>query len=469
MRVVDRQLSVVRCPLSVAAERGYPMPRTTDHGQRTALTLIELLVVIVILVTIVAAAIPIMSPANDDRRLREASRGLNTFITGAQTRAIAAKRPFGIALKRLSQDSGNAEDNGVCLEVFYVEQPPSYAGFDANSRARVSLYEPANSNWYDGLRPLVLIQFVTRGNSVVGNDGLPLGWDADYFPPGMVRPRDIIELNGTRYLLLSDSADTNVEPTFVPPDNTYFASDTGKAAPAKATQIVAMPVNDTGQLINIKHDDFGNEIGSPSATNVPFFTYPAPYKIFRQAAPTSDEPYQLPEGTAVDLRASGLGVNDYFYVLGTHDNAEGVIIMFTPEGRVSRLSYSQAPNEPQPFDAPVVDNIFLLVGKRENVPAPPVSTEPTLDPSTFSPPITQEQLNEMREPINWLSGNSRWIVIGSQSGRIVTVENAFVDPLAVLNDPQPLIIATPQSEEMRTRQILAAREFTREMAQLGGR
>ena len=65
------------------------------------MTLIELLVVIIILTTIVAAAIPIMSPANDDRRLREATRGLNTFITGAQARAIALSRPFGIALKRL--------------------------------------------------------------------------------------------------------------------------------------------------------------------------------------------------------------------------------------------------------------------------------------------------------------------------------------------------------------------------------
>src|SRR5262245_54076259 len=51
---------------------------------RRAMTLIELLVVIIILTTVVAAAIPILSPANDNRRIREAGRSLNTFITGAQ-------------------------------------------------------------------------------------------------------------------------------------------------------------------------------------------------------------------------------------------------------------------------------------------------------------------------------------------------------------------------------------------------
>src|SRR6186997_3247429 len=85
---------------------------TLDSRLPHGMTLIELLVVIVILTTIVGAAIPLMSPSNDDRRLREAARALNTYIIGAQTRAIATKRPYGIALKRLSQDTKRAEDNG---------------------------------------------------------------------------------------------------------------------------------------------------------------------------------------------------------------------------------------------------------------------------------------------------------------------------------------------------------------------
>jgi Tfp pilus assembly protein FimT len=104
------------------------------------MTLIELLIVIVIFTTIVAAAIPLMSPSNNDRQLREAARGLNTFISGAQARAISTNRPFGVAIKRLSQDTKRPEDNSISLEVFYIEQQPPYAGFDANSRACVSLH-----------------------------------------------------------------------------------------------------------------------------------------------------------------------------------------------------------------------------------------------------------------------------------------------------------------------------------------
>src|SRR3954462_616090 len=113
MKVERQTLSVVRCPLSVVELRRAQ--RTTDYRLRTfrrGMTLIELLIVIVILTTIVGAAIPLISPSNDDRRLRESARTLNTYITGAQTRAIAAKRPYGIALKRLSHDTKRAEDNG---------------------------------------------------------------------------------------------------------------------------------------------------------------------------------------------------------------------------------------------------------------------------------------------------------------------------------------------------------------------
>jgi hypothetical protein len=193
--------------------------------------------------------------------------------------------------------------------------------------------------------------------------------------------------------------------------------------------------------------------------------------VFRRPAPTSDEPYQLPEGTAIDLRASGVGSDNFFYVEGENDNDEGILVMFTPEGRVGRVAYMQLPitnNEKAAFDGPVVDNVYLLVGRRDKTP-PDVGTDATLDPSKVSAAVTDDERARLREPINWLSGTSRWIAIGSQTGRIATIENGAVDPLAVLNDQTPSIAALPASEEMRTRQILAAREFTREMGQLGGR
>ena len=37
------------------------------------------------------------------------------------------------------------------------------------------------------------------------------------------------------------------------------------------------------------------------------------------------------------------------------------------------------PKEVETFDDPVVENVFLLVGKRENIPAPRAASDPTLD------------------------------------------------------------------------------------------
>jgi prepilin-type N-terminal cleavage/methylation domain-containing protein len=443
--------------------------------RRGGMTLIELLVVIVILTTIVGAAIPLMSPSNDDRRLREAARGLNTYITGAQTRAIATKRPYGIGIKRLSRDTKRAEDNGVCLEVFYVAQQAPYAGFDANSRACVALHPN---------RPgMVLVRFVTRGTAAARTaDGLPDGWDADLFPPGTIRPHDVIEINGTRYELLPDnnaSFDlTNF--TFDPVTNSFY-QDTNQND-ARAVQIVAQPVNNSGQQINSQCDDAGYSLGpdrepsapagsAPVKPPAPYWAPPSPYKVLRQPTPASDEPYQLPEGTAIDLRASGVGIGDYFYNPTPADpdkrvdNSEGIIIMFAPEGRVSRVSFQQNPSSltiPVSYDQSVVDNLYLLVARRENIPAVAAGSDASLQSSSFTSTTTDEQRAKLREPLNWLGGGSRWVVIGSQTGRIATIENAFVDMASIAGTSLP-------AEEKRDQQIQAAREFTREMGQVGGR
>jgi type II secretory pathway pseudopilin PulG len=439
------------------------------RARRAALTLIELLVVIIILTTVVAAAIPILSPANDSRRIREAGRGLNTFITGAQARAVSLGRPFGIALKRLAQDNdkdGNPlnahDDAGVCLEVFYVEQQPPYAGFDANSRASVALHPDAPG--------YVLVRFITRGATSLA---LPAGWTRDLFPTGTIRPGDVIEVGGTRYELLPETGDNMTEIALDPDlNNGYF-----KEKNANVPIILARPVNDSGQQLNVKYDDDGFEVGVQVQQARPYWTSAMPYRILRQATPTSDEPYQLPEGVAIDLRASGVGTDDYFFWPGENDNSLGVIIMFTPEGRVSRVQFSQYPitpaiggTEANAFDEPVTENIYLLLGKRENIPAPQAATDITLS-TDFGTLNTEEKRAEAKAGINWLLGDSHWIVIGSQSGRVATIENAAVDPLAVINKytPRNTTLYTQNSEAMRCAQILEAREFTREASQLGGR
>jgi hypothetical protein len=435
-----------------------------------------------------------MAPSSVDRQLREASRTLNTFITGCQARAISSGRPVGIALKRLSAETGrNApisltnpdNDNGVCLEVYYVEQPVAFCGYDRNSRVCLSLLRNVG---------LVCINFVASGPTQ--GDSLPVGWDADLFPTNTIRPGDVIEIGDSRFELL-DLTENPIQDADLQQIRRRLAlvdRTTGYYVPQKTQQqntvvyIVARPINNTGQQVYPEYDDLGFQLGedrpdppaAPARPPKPFWTRPAPYKIHRQATFTSDEPYQLPEGTAIDLRASGVGNNFFYYPLlsgvngGSHpavDNDAPIFIMFTPEGRLSRVTYSTVattgttalPN--QKFDQKaVVDNVFLLVGRRENIPAPPTfgtNPDPTLNPNSWTT-ATTEQRAKMREPINWLSGESRWVVVGAQSGRIVTIENGFGEP-----SPETFLPALP--EERRNQQILAAREFAPEMSQLGGR
>ena len=112
----------------------FPLPPS-----HRGLTLIELLVVIIILTTIVAAAIPIMTPADDDRRLREASRAVNTFISSAQSRQSQPTGPSASASSAFHKIRSESKIDGVCVQLYYVEQLPPYSGFDENSARAWSL------------------------------------------------------------------------------------------------------------------------------------------------------------------------------------------------------------------------------------------------------------------------------------------------------------------------------------------
>ena len=141
---------------------------------------------------------------------------------------------------------------------------------------------------------------------------------------------------------------------------------------------MARPLNDSGQQINPKYDDLGREIGTVAQAEPPYWTAPAPYQILRQPVAMSDEPYQMPEGTAVDLRASGVGANNSSTFKTKNDNDRGILIMFAPEGRVARVSISarrRHERRTSAFDQAGVDNVFLLVGRRDRVP-PAVGQRP---------------------------------------------------------------------------------------------
>jgi hypothetical protein len=440
--------------------------------------------VIIILTTLVSAAIPLLSPTNDDRRLREASRGVNSFISAAQMKAIQLQRPFGVALKRLAQDTNPNPanpslphaDNAVSIELYYVEQPTPFVGFDDTSAVQIAL-----DNGPTGKAGQLQVRFVRRGNDQDrSSDRLPEGWDRDPFPPSTIRPGDVIEAQGNQFRLI----DTGIANSYLDASG-FYKTDSGNPIGT----FVTVPVNDTGQQVNVEFDDLGRRMRDlPAGMLRPYWTYPAPYKVLRQPMPASAEPFQMPDGTAIDLRASGQAIEigssnatGFFYnpdvpspnQADRVDNADPIVIMFTPEGAIERVRFNQknvatgtaaSPAPDNIFDGKTVSNIFLLIGRRAIAPPPTVAsnTDMTLDPTKYTSTTTDEQKQRYKEATNWLRSESRWIVIGAQSGRVVTVENAFVDPTQFFPVMEPL-------EVIRARQIHAAREFAREMTQIGGR
>jgi prepilin-type N-terminal cleavage/methylation domain-containing protein len=89
---------------------------------RHGMTLVELLVVVTILVILIAVAVPVMRPQLKDRKLREASRMLNTFISVAKARAIETGRPHGIWISR------DVNNTNASYQVFLAESPVPFAG-----------------------------------------------------------------------------------------------------------------------------------------------------------------------------------------------------------------------------------------------------------------------------------------------------------------------------------------------------
>nr|WP_197531422.1 hypothetical protein [Posidoniimonas corsicana] len=421
------------------------------------MTLVELLVVITIMAILLGAAIPVIAPADDSRRLREAARAVNTFIAGAKTRARETGRPFGVAFKKLSRDTGSAEDNGVCLELYYVEQQPPYAGFDSNSRVMLSY----DTNTAGVLVPgQVNVRFVTRGDM---NDPVPLppGYDIDPLP-AVIRVGDRVQVGD---LLLEFNDETS------PRNDQGFYTDTDSTMGAKVVsgnlntfQVSGGPAPNSGysQLLNLVYDGNGNRVTDTATWAAPFWTEPLRYKILRQPTKASGEPLLMNEKTAIDLEASGFGsglrLHDPYRTdsSGTptpNNNPDDVIVMFTPEGAMNEAYLNVALQGAGAERTLVSSNLFLLVGLRENIPAP----EDTFAGFTGS----DRDKQDLKDTFNWLNGDARWVVVGAQTGAVATVENAFVEPTQ--------FAANANVSQRRDLEITAAREFARQAVSQGGK
>jgi type II secretory pathway pseudopilin PulG len=404
-------------------ERGLPI-RNPKSAIRIGMTLIELLVVIVILTTLVAGVLPLVSPNNEGRKIQEASRGLQTYFMMAQAEAARLGRPVGVGFIE------SAAGSGVALEAFQLQVPPPYPGQSTASRVRVfqvptsaggkmSYAGAQNDGGNEGTSfrdryygyPLYRVQFLDRPVSA-GTDANAF---SELFPTNMLRLGDVLDIEGFEFLIVDHPIESGYSPTqtqqpgYLPPNN----------------HVYCIWMNSNGQVFPLSTVDANNKIDNAGANR--------PYLVMRQPANndrigvSSTSPYQFPTGAAMDLESSGVEVTEGIRTVPKLDAGTTGLrqlgIMFSPTGGIDSVWF----NGSEINDAA---RIFLLLGKVENG-NPDAANYVFSARQGTSSEISDEELAERRKAVNWLNLDSRWMMINANSGKFNVVENASFDPRTI--------------------------------------
>ena len=397
------------------------------------LTLIELLVTIVIMVTVLAGVLPLVSPNNNARKLREASRQLNGLLSQAQAQAARDGRPVGVAFRETG--NGNPNYSGMALEAYMIAEPQPFAGFSEHSRVAVTdtgmVYglnavgaKPPNegerfSPKLDGL-PVCQLDFYASGS-------------VDAFPPRTLKIGDTIAVAGNLFLICDD-ADQTTMPNRVEEIGDvavveYLFSDPTAAAPIPGTTLNGVWLNNQGQQL-------------PQVPAPPALPTGQAYAIRRQPVNTSEQPLQFPRGIGIDMEASGAegisGLNPPNDFDEPGAGADTVGIMFSPNGSLDQLYLNgQARGG--------IEQVFLLMGLVEN------GNGNAQDKSDYdfatNLPADAADMTARRGRVNWLNPDSRWVSV-NRAGRIITAENNIsFDPTVAP------YIDEPDTDIQRNRQI----------------
>jgi prepilin-type N-terminal cleavage/methylation domain-containing protein len=436
------------------------------HINRRGLTLIELLVVIVILTTLVGGVLPVLSPNNDARKIREAARGLQTFVMQAQSRAARTGRPAGIAFRESSPGSG------VALEVYPIEVPPPFAGFSQYSASRVqqTLNNP---------KAPLQIQFVLT--NTLRPEDLPtptnprkglIEYDIEAIPPKFVKYGDIVVVSGVAYRLIDQNYDE---------DGFYFAEP-----PEDPQVLLDCELVDDRQTLAVveEYSVYSAHYGITAARG---------YQVFRQPQEVTsgaEAPYQFPAGVCIDLQASGTegGSKPTQFCRGPDypkpaNHLKQIGLLVTPAGGIDKIYYdgyafgpgyydiytTQLRKEARITSISDASRICLLLARVENggLDLENDRQQELASPWNLRPTDSKEKVAEARARINWLNPDSRWLVMDAHSGRTIVSGNSYVDGRTVQQSVKQGQM--PSGKEAVFVQAQLARQLARDMQRGGER
>lgn len=357
---------------------------TTIHRRdiaRQGVTLLEVLVVISIMLILLAVAVPRLRPIMDQRRVREAARTTSAFFYAARSRAMESGRPVGVSLERL------AIQPEACITLRMVEEPPPYAGDTLNARASVRRL---------GTTDLYQVCLASADVSCMLTQALPVA----------VGDLMSFESQGIRYRILGLDQNRDGTPDT---DSDQIIGDPQNAPPAIVVLLVQLAdVAETPWPVTANPnsrfpiEDPQQGVGSR----------PVAFQIHRRPEPTAAMPVRLPSGAVIDLVTSGTdsmaqqGVPAPGFVPVDHDTSTPVIedptpvmVIFAPDGRVSRVFYQNA-------QSAVTEQLYFLIGRWERMPA------------TATSPRGQSLADDGL--YNWQDLTNFWLVINPNTGLAVT-------------------------------------------------
>ena len=294
-----------------------------------------MLIVVSIMMLLVVAAATTFRPATESRRIREAARAINVYLSSARNRAMETGRPCGVMLRRFAVST--TPPVGCVMTLDQCEVPPCYCGDTEQSTARVQ---------YDATANEIIATLCTSDS-----------------PDNLLRNLDLIQFNyqGPCYSIKNLNS----------PDYIIASSGTWE-----------LHCDATGQWV-------------PWPTAPPFPS--VPYRIFRTPVKGAAAPLQLPASAVVDLEASGIdggasfspatnpgdvmilfapnGSVDRVYIIGDPSSpyvvTNPIFLLVGKRERVGTTFYA-APNETQMTNYQDLNNIWVVINPQTGL----INSEP---------------------------------------------------------------------------------------------
>jgi len=385
---------------------------------RPAYTLIELLVVVVILITLVAIALPLARKVLDDSYTREASRQLNGYFAMAKINAVRTGRPWGLFMQCDAPAGLTAGTTPLrqITRLYLAEVQPHYAGGTLNSRAQIS-----NVNNVGEFFPVAPATLPAFGQL----DTAEMVYLGALIEPGetfVVR----FDYKGESYRCIRGPA-VAINPLFTDPTKFYYLGTlSGLGYP--------MPP--------------GSSLSGTDYASCANYAQAKPFQILRGPRRVGN-PLELTGGTCIDLTYCGIGplssgvdpkgdgttlatpalitsgANNLCGFLPDNTPArlplvQSVTVMFSPGGGVDEIYVNTSRCTPQ-------GSVHFLIGRvtKVNLPMATTPADPQYGVNLFDP-----------ENSNLADPTALWVSVSHSTGTVTTAEN--IPPLLVTSAPPNL-------------------------------